>query len=95
MANNNSTLPSANSAADYIDGKPGALQSVIIHSLSRAAIIYLGIQAGRILNITPPKNAFTVALLGSLSIELFVLSYIKMQKDKEKENNGDSSQWSI
>lgn len=94
MANDNPTLPSANSAADYIDGKPGALQSVIIHALSRAVIIYLGIQAGRVLNITPPKNSFTVAILGSLSIELFVLSYIKTQKEKEKQNNGDN-QWSI
>lgn len=95
MENDNPTLPSANSAADYIDGKHGALQSVIIHALSRAAIIYIGIQAGRVLNITPPKNSFTVALLGSLSIELFVLSYIKMQKDKEKQTNGESNQWSI
>lgn len=95
MANNNPTLPSANSASDYIDGKPGALQSVIIHALSRAAIIYLGIQAGRVLKITPPKNAFTISLLGSLSIEIFVLSYIKMQKEKEKQNNGDQNQWSI
>ena len=95
MEKNNPTLPSANSASDLLDGKPGALQSVLIHTFSRAAIIYIGIQAGRIIKITPPKNAFAVSLLGALSIELFVLTYIKMQKDKEKENNGESSQWSI
>lgn len=95
MEDSKPNLPSAHSAADYVDGKPGALQSVIVHALGRAAIIYVGIQAGRILKITPPKNAFAISLLGALSIEIFILAYIKMQKDKEKQNNGEQSQWSI
>lgn len=95
MSNNNPTLPSAESANDLIDGKPGAAGRVLMHALSRAAIIYLGMQAGRLIKVDPPKNAAALSVLGALAIELFVLSYIKMEKEKRKDENGDSNQWSI
>lgn len=91
---NNPTLPSAQSANDLIDGKPGALGRVMLHAASRAAIIYFGMQAGRIIGVKPPKNAFSLSLLGAAAIELFVLSYIKIEKEKQETINGDN-QWSI
>jgi len=95
MIKNKSGLPSADSANDFIDGKPGALQRVVLHALGRAAIIYAGMQAARVLKVDVPKNALTLSLFASAAIEAFVIIYLKNENKKQETTTNEVSQWSI
>lgn len=85
-------LPSARSAQDLIDGKEGAGLNVSRDILGRAAIIFAGMQLGRIVDAYPKQNAIPAALLGSVAIELFAIAYIKAtQPEPEQKPNPDFS----
>lgn len=75
-------LPSAQSALDFVQNKPGSGSEVIKHLLGRAAIIYMGFQAARLIGKRPPDNGIFFALLGASAIEAFVLYYIKTESQK-------------
>lgn len=79
-------LPSARSAQDLIDGKEGAGLNVGRDILGRAAIIFAGMQLGRIVDAYPKQNAIPAALFGSVAIELFAIAYIKATQPRPQES---------
>ena len=79
-------LPSARSAQDLIDGKEGAGLNVGRDILGRAAIIFAGMQLGRLVDAYPKQNAIPAALLGSIAIELFAIAYIKATQPPPQES---------
>lgn len=70
-------LPSASSALALVNGEPGALPLVIMHTTLRAGIIATGLwvsgQRGDIVR---------TALVSSLAIEAFVLTWATIQKNR-------------
>ena len=76
-------LPSARSAQDLIDGREGAGLNVGRAILGRAAIIFGGMQLGRLIGAYPEKNAIPAALLGSVAIELFAIGYLKATQQQQ------------
>jgi len=85
-------LPSARSAQDLIDGKEGAGFNIGRDILGRAAIIFGGMQLGRLVNAYPKENAIPAALLGSVAIELFAIAYLKTkQPETQPAQNPDFS----
>lgn len=68
-------LPSATSAAQLLKGEPGALITVVFHTLARAGIIGTGLYvAGQ------RKGLAKSAVYGSLAVEAFVLAWVAMEK---------------
>jgi len=94
MAEIRPTLPSAESAYSFLKGEEGAGARLVKDLLGRSAIIYLGMQAGRIVGIKIPDNAFALSVLGASAIELFVLVHISNEIKKQEKTNGDTT-WSI
>lgn len=94
MAEIKPTLPSAESAYSFLKGEEGASVRLIKDLLGRSAIIYLGMQAGRIAGVKIPDNAFALSLLGASAIELFVLVHISNEIKKQEKQNGVTT-WSI
>lgn len=85
-------LPSARSAQDLIDGKEGAGLNVGRDILGRAAVIFAGMQIGRVVGAYPKEAAIPAALLGSVAIEIFAIGYLKAtQKPAAETQNGDFS----
>lgn len=91
MAEIKPTLPSAEIAYLFLKGEEGASVRLIKDLLGRSAIIYLGMQAGR---IAGPENAFALSLLGASAVELFVLVHISNKIKKQEKQNGVTI-WSI
>jgi len=94
MAEIKPTLPSAESAYSFLKGEEGASARLIKDLLGRSAIIYIGMQAGRIVGMKVPDNALTLSLLGASAIELFVLIHISNEIKKQEKQNGVTT-WSI
>jgi hypothetical protein len=71
------TLPSAQSAADLVEGKPGSLGRVAAHMTLRAGLLAPGIFLA---GVRDPKKLALASLGGSAGIECFVLGYQLIQK---------------
>jgi hypothetical protein len=71
------TLPSAQSAADLVEGKPGSLRRVETHMALRAALLVPGLYLA---GVRDPKKLALGALGGAAGIETFVLIYQLVQK---------------
>lgn len=65
------TLPSSTAAADFLDGKPGGLASVVTSTALRAGLIAVGL-----LVVGQRKGVVKGAIGGAIAIEAFVLTYI-------------------
>lgn len=78
------SVPSAHSAFALIQGKPGSGSTVVRDLIGRTAIIWLGLQAMRLIKRQPPKDSELVAIFGALAIELFVILHV----NRESKNNG-------
>lgn len=94
MAEIKPTLPSAESAYSFLKGEEGASARLVKDLPGGSAIIYLGMQAGRIAGIRIPDNAFALSLLGASAIELFVLIHISNEIKKQEKKNGVTT-WNI
>jgi hypothetical protein len=71
------TLPSASSALALVNGTPGALPLVIMHTGLRAGIIATGLfVAGQ------RSHLIRTALVSSLAIEAFVLGWAVISKNR-------------
>lgn len=71
------TLPSASSAWSLVNGEPGALPLVLVHTALRAGIISVG------LLVAGQKQIAKNAIVSSLAIEAFVLGWAAIQKGKQ------------
>jgi len=69
------TLPSGESAAAFIEGKPGAWLGVVGHTALRATLIAGGLYAAGL-----RKRVIPGALAASAAIELFVLSWVALKR---------------
>lgn len=70
------TLPSATSAADVVNGRPGALIHAAAHTLGRAALIGTGLWVSGIRGWPLVRGA----LCASFVIETFVLTWMAWQR---------------
>ena len=70
-------LPSASSAADFVNGVEGATPRLVLHTLGRAALIGTGLVAAG-----AGKDTVRYAVAGSLAIEAFVLAFAWYQKGR-------------
>lgn len=73
-------LPSAQSAADFIDGKKGSLFDVASCTLFRGILIASGLYVSGLRG----KQLKRASIFGALSIEAFVLSYSIYDKIKKE-----------
>lgn len=65
------TLPSGESASDFIEGRPGSTGRLVVHYLGRSAIVGLGL----FLVGVRGKDLVKYSLVGAGAIEVFVLGY--------------------
>ena len=72
------TLPSGESASDFVEGKPGSLIRLTGHMLGRAALVGVGLYLVGVRG----KELVTYSLAGAASIEVFVLGYAWSQRGK-------------
>ncbi len=71
-------LPSASSALALVNGEPGALPLVIVHTTLRAGIIATGLLiAGQ------RAHVIRTAMVSSLAIETFVLGWAIWSKNRQ------------
>jgi hypothetical protein len=77
-------LPSASSALALMNGEPGALPLVVMHTVLRVGIIGTGLFVASHLTDfkLPARQVFKTALVSSLAIEAFVLGWAAYQKGK-------------
>lgn len=75
-------LPSASSALALVNGQPGALPLVVVHTVLRAGIIGTGLVVASHLTDfrLPARQVVKTALVSSLAIETFVLLWAGYQK---------------
>lgn len=71
------TLPSAECAFDFIEGKPGSGAGVIGTTLFRACLIGLG---AYLVGVRDRDTLLKVSLGGAASVEAFVIGWVYMQK---------------
>lgn len=69
------SLPSSNTAADFVRGVPGSGFRLVRDWFFRALLIRGGMEVVRIFGKTPPDDALALSLAGSLGIEVSVLAY--------------------
>lgn len=74
-------LPSANSADEFVQGKPGAGARVLSHFLGRAFLVAPGLYIAGARN---PETLIKYSLAASATIEAFVLGFAYYNKDKPK-----------
>jgi hypothetical protein len=65
-------LPSVRSARDFIEGREGGFQSVLVSTAGRAIIIAAG---AWVAGVREPRRLVAAAVGGAVAIELFVLWY--------------------
>lgn len=72
-------LPSASSALAFVQGQPGSFLPIVGHTLARAGLIGVGLRlAGQ------KEHLIRLAIMGSMSIEAFVLIWANMQVNKAR-----------
>jgi hypothetical protein len=73
-------LPSASSALAFVQGQPGSFLPVVGHTLARAGLIGVGLAlAGQ------KEHLVRSAIMGSLSIEAFVLFWANYQVNQMRQ----------
>lgn len=78
-------LPSAQSALALVNGQPGALPLVVLHTGLRAGIIATGLWVANMLEPNPYLRRGRIlgtAVVSSLAIEAFVLGWAAWQKGR-------------
>ena len=74
------TLPSSTSAHDLVTGKPGAILTVIGHTLGRAALISPGIYLAGERDLA---GLVKKSIGGAIAIEVFVTAYMALTSGRE------------
>ena len=69
------SLPSSNTAADFVRGVPGSGLRLLRDWFFRGLLIRGGMEVVRLFGKKPPEDALWLALAGSLGIEVSVLAY--------------------
>lgn len=72
------SLPSGESASDFLEGKSGSTARLTMHFLGRAVLIGTGLAVAGVRG----KELAKLSLAGSAAIEAFVLGYAAVNKDK-------------
>lgn len=73
------SLPSGESASDFVEGKDGATVRLIGHLLGRAVLLGVGLAVAG----ARDKDLVKYSLAGAAAIELFVLGYAWINKEKK------------
>lgn len=72
------SLPSGESASDFVEGKPGSLIRLTGHLLGRAALMGVGLYVVGVRG----KDLVTYSIAGATAIEVFVLGYAWAKRDE-------------
>lgn len=73
------SLPSGESASDFVEGKEGATVRLVGHFLGRAVLLALGLAAVGLRD----KQLVKASLAGSAAIEAFVLGYAAVNREEK------------
>lgn len=84
------TLPSSNAAADFIQGKPGALGHVVLSTGLRAVLISLGIYAA---GERDTKRLAKYSVGAAVAIEAFVLWWVWKNIKDESAGGPSAFEW--
>lgn len=77
VANLGVSLPSGESASDFLEGKSGSTARLALHYVGRAALIGVGLAVVG----ARGKELVKLSLAGSAAIEAFVLAYAAMHRE--------------
>ena len=78
------SLPSAESAEDFLAGKPGSAWRLSLHLAARSAVIWAGLN---LVQMTPRQRVMG-AIAGAAAIECAVLAMAGVAKAKGTAENG-------
>jgi hypothetical protein len=73
------TLPSGESASDFIEGKPGSTARLLFHYLGRSALVGVGLAIVGVRGVELVK--YSLAAAGA--IEVFVLGYAYSKRGEQ------------
>jgi len=84
-------LPSSDSAKDLVNGVPGSLERVAMHTLGRTAIIAAGLAVSARLGLVDDRNIIKKAFISAVSIEIAALAFMHMAKSAPAVKPGNQS----